>query len=68
MNKKLLFIVLCFAAFISHAQDTTKYLSSEPSENKTMKHDQTEIYSPVPPVVTPGKSCGDAPSDAIIFI
>ncbi len=27
----------------------------------------TEVYSPVPPVVTPGKSCGDAPSDAVIL-
>ncbi|HTQ28284.1 MAG TPA: DUF1080 domain-containing protein [Puia sp.] len=27
----------------------------------------TEVYSPVPPVVTPGKSCGDAPSDAIVL-
>ena len=27
----------------------------------------TEVYSPVPPVVSPGKNCGDAPSDAIIL-
>jgi hypothetical protein len=27
----------------------------------------TEFYSPVPPVVTPGKTNGDAPSDAIIL-
>jgi len=67
MNKKLLFLVPCFAALISYAQDTTKYLTSEPPENKTMKHDQTEIYSPVPPVVTPGKTFADAPSDAIIL-
>src|ERR1700680_1392145 len=32
-----------------------------------MKHEDTEFYTPVPPVVTPGKSCGDAPSDAIIL-
>src|SRR5450631_3978065 len=32
-----------------------------------MKHQDTEFYTPVPPVVTPGKSCGDAPSDAIIL-
>ena len=32
-----------------------------------MKHEDTELYTPVPPVVTPGKSCGDAPSDAIIL-
>jgi hypothetical protein len=27
----------------------------------------TEVYSPVPPVVTPGKNIGDPPSDAIIL-
>jgi hypothetical protein len=32
-----------------------------------MKHEDTEFYAPVPPVVTPGKSSGDAPSDAIIL-
>ena len=32
-----------------------------------MKPEDTEFYTPVPPVVTPGKTCGDAPSDAIIL-
>jgi hypothetical protein len=30
-------------------------------------HKLTEIYSPVPPVVTPGAQAGDAPSDAVIL-
>jgi Domain of Unknown Function (DUF1080) len=30
-------------------------------------HRATEIYTPVPPVVTPGAQCGDAPSDAVIL-
>lgn len=34
---------------------------------QTMKHEETEFYTPVPKVVTPGKVCGDAPSDAIIL-
>jgi len=34
---------------------------------QTMKHEDTEFYSPVPEVVTAGKTCGDAPSDAIIL-
>ncbi|MEO9020620.1 MAG: DUF1080 domain-containing protein [Ginsengibacter sp.] len=34
---------------------------------KAMKPEDTEIYSPVPQVVTPGRSCGEAPSDAIIL-
>ncbi|PWT78655.1 MAG: DUF1080 domain-containing protein [Bacteroidetes bacterium] len=27
----------------------------------------TEVYSPVPKIVTPGQSCGDAPSDAVVL-
>ncbi len=34
---------------------------------QTMKHEDTEFYEPVPKVVTPGKSYGDAPSDAVIL-
>ncbi len=34
---------------------------------QTMKPEDTEVYSPVPSVVTPAKTCGDAPSDAIIL-
>ncbi|MDE3212257.1 MAG: DUF1080 domain-containing protein [Bacteroidota bacterium] len=32
-----------------------------------MKHEDTEFYTPVPPVVTPGKECGAPPSDAVIL-
>lgn len=32
-----------------------------------MKPEDTEFYTPVPPVVTPGMACGMAPSDAIIL-
>lgn len=31
------------------------------------KPEETEVYSPVPPVVTPGKMNSDAPSDAIVL-
>ena len=34
---------------------------------QTARHEETEYYSPVPKVVTPGKSFGDAPSDAIVL-
>lgn len=56
MKKKLLFIsaAILLAVTIANAQ-------------QAMKHEDTELYTPVPPVVTPGKSCGDAPSDAIIL-
>ncbi|HRH59683.1 MAG TPA: DUF1080 domain-containing protein [Chitinophagaceae bacterium] len=67
MIKKTFIIIACFAAINSRAQDTTKYIIGEPPENKTMKHEQTEFYSPVPPIVTPGKENRDAPSDAVIL-
>lgn len=35
--------------------------------NAQMKHEDTEVYEPVPAVVTPGKTVGDAPSDAIVL-
>src|ERR1700755_3509791 len=36
--------------------------------NDTIKdHRTTEVYEPVPPVVTPGAHVGDAPSDAIVL-
>jgi hypothetical protein len=37
------------------------------AQNQKMKPEETEFYTPVPPVVTPGKTCGDAPSDAVIL-
>lgn len=36
-------------------------------QDTLMKPELTEFYTPVPPVVTPGRSCGEAPSDAIIL-
>ncbi|MFI2741459.1 DUF1080 domain-containing protein [Zhouia sp. PK063] len=36
-------------------------------EEKFTKPEQTEIYKPVPPVVNPGASSSDAPSDAIVL-
>ncbi len=31
------------------------------------KPEETEVWTPVPPVVTPGATCGAAPSDAIVL-
>lgn len=56
MKRTLLLLAVCGASLThTHAQDTL------------MKPELTEFYTPVPPVVTPGKNCGDAPSDAIIL-
>ena len=55
MKNKLIFAALLTGSFlIASAQVTTK-------------PEETEYYTPVPKIVTPGKSCGDAPSDAIIL-
>ena len=37
------------------------------AQSQKMKPQDTEFYTPVPPVVTPGKSAGEAPSDAIVL-
>ena len=47
--------VLCAATSIAAAQGTQP------------RPEDTEIYKPVPPVVTPGKTLGAAPSDAIVL-
>ena len=54
--KHLIFLAigLTTCSYIAHAQET-------------MKHEDTEIYTPVPVVVTPGAAYGDAPSDAIVL-
>ena len=55
--KKKLFICVAFCAGGIVCADA----------QQTMKHEDTEIYTPVPSTVTPGKTCGDAPSDAIVL-
>lgn len=46
---------------------TMASLISASSFGQHPDHTATEFYTPVPPVVTPGKIPGDAPSDAIIL-
>lgn len=69
MKKSFYFIFSAFTLLGMNvmAQAPVQYLSKEPTENKTMKAEQTDIYAPVPKVITPGKSYGSAPSDAIIL-
>jgi hypothetical protein len=44
---------------------TTGQASQRPAA--TMKPEETEVWEPVPKVVTPGKTNSDAPSDAIVL-
>nr|WP_295866875.1 DUF1080 domain-containing protein [uncultured Chitinophaga sp.] len=37
------------------------------AQDQKAKPEDTEVYTPVPPEVKPGKKCGEAPSDAIIL-
>ncbi|MEO6707142.1 MAG: DUF1080 domain-containing protein, partial [Ginsengibacter sp.] len=55
--KKIVFFIAAYLLFMNNVADA----------QQKMKHEDTEFYSPVPAVVTPGKTCGDAPSDAIIL-
>lgn len=52
--------------FISIAFISSGILSAN-AQQQTMKPEDTEFYTPVPAVVTPGKTCGSAPSDAIVL-
>ncbi|MEO6637250.1 MAG: DUF1080 domain-containing protein [Ginsengibacter sp.] len=47
-----------------HNDSLSKMTQPKPVQ---MTADETEFYSPVPPVVTPGAQYGDPPSDAIIL-
>ena len=61
MTRKQVSTLLAVAALASLG---ASLLAQQPSEQK-MKPEETEIWQPVPPVVTPGKDAGAAPSDAI---
>ena len=67
MKKGLILLCTGLAAAGVQAQDTTKFIMGVPAGNKKMKHEDTEFYTPVPAVITPGKNTGDAPSDAIML-
>lgn len=60
MNKKLFFLLASTSlSFFAKAQGNMDSLAKEAAK--------TEVYSPVPPIVTPGATPQDAPSDAIIL-
>ncbi|WP_263384692.1 3-keto-disaccharide hydrolase [Granulicella arctica] len=53
--------LLAFAAPLAAQQPTT------PPDPNAPKHQDTEVYEPVPPVVTPGAAYGEPPSDAVVL-
>ena len=52
-------VLLVGASLAGNAQVNT-------AEEK-MRPEETEFYAPIPPVIKPGNSCTDAPSDAIVL-
>jgi hypothetical protein len=41
--------------------------AQQPGAQQTMKPEETEVWQPVPKLVTPGATCGAAPSDAVVL-
>lgn len=68
---KTLFILMITAGFskaaMSQSRDTAEQAKHIRDSLNAIKAKATEFYSPVPPVVTPGASYGEPPSDAIIL-
>ena len=57
-------VVLCFAFYMVNSLIAQKPANSDSLAKEAAK---SEIWEPVPPMVTPGKTNSDAPSDAIIL-
>jgi hypothetical protein len=51
--------------FLSTALLTTTFFTTQ-AQNKP-RHEDTEVYEPVPAVITPGKTNSQAPSDAVVL-
>src|SRR5205809_5840251 len=69
MNKKILLSAACLACLtVVNAQtDSAAMTETVRYVGDTTKPEATEFYKPVPPIVTPGATPQDAPSDAIIL-
>ena len=61
MNKKI-FITACLVSTVSFCFAQTSRQDSLAKEAA-----KTEVWTPVPAIITPGKNLGDAPSDAVIL-
>lgn len=67
MKNVFLFLVALFFSFSASAQHNdslTKKMQPAPVQ---MTAEETEFYTPVPPIVTPAADYGDPPSDAIVL-
>src|SRR5215831_17225305 len=70
MSKKIFLTAACSACLIvakAQVDSTTEMTATLRYVGDTTKPEATEFYRPVPPIVTPGATPQDAPSDAIIL-
>ncbi|MDL5513999.1 DUF1080 domain-containing protein [Arenibacter sp. M-2] len=68
MNSKTFFTCVFSIAFAMQIEAQNKHISTPPEVSPMpMKPEMTEIWEPEVVVVTPAKTLGDAPSDAIIL-
>ncbi len=63
MTRKQLFSLVAVSALASFS---ASLVAQQPTQPK-MKPEETELWQPVPSVVTPAKDAGAAPSDAIVL-
>jgi hypothetical protein len=57
--------VFVMLAAVGASFEVQQAAAQQPSQK--MKPEETEIWQPEPPVVTPGKTCAEPPSDAIVL-
>src|SRR3954463_12027921 len=71
MIKKIILSAACFLSLIivnaQNDADTATMYPGLQYIGDTTKPEATEFYKPVPPIVTPGATPQDAPSDAVIL-
>jgi hypothetical protein len=69
LNSKFLVLATLIVATmpLSSQQPSTPQSTAQPASPAAPKHQDTEVYEPVPPIVTPGATNAAPPSDAIIL-
>ncbi len=67
LMKKISPLSLSPACISGRSALTLQMAAQEPSTPAKPRPEDTEVWEPVPTVVTPGATCGAAPSDAIVL-
>ncbi|MEP6467231.1 MAG: DUF1080 domain-containing protein, partial [Parafilimonas sp.] len=68
MKRSLLITIAVFSYIFSNAQSADSLMRKHITDSlNEIKAKPTEVWSPEPPVVTPGATPQDAPSDAVIL-